>query len=358
MFCKQCGKELADNVKFCKYCGAAQAAGDPADAVKLENSEKAGNVPTPENSERQKTDPRKKKGKGGIIAALVLFLLAAAAGTGAVLYFTGDAYQIKKNIKLAEECVTEGDYEEALDHYAQALKLDRTLVQAYLGTADIYLEQSNYQDAVEILDKGLNRVKGREKESLEEKREETYGLWVTALLSEEDYDGSRAVLDAAATVLDEGVLEKERQRIEQAQAGDIPQAQIPEEPEPEDTPQTQSVPETQESVAWSAEPEESYFAPTPEPEQPQFVLPDSDSRYLAMEELEGLTAQECRIARNELFARRGRLFKDEELQAYFDSCDWYDGWILPEDFDETVFNEYEVANRDLIIKYEKEQGFR
>lgn len=77
-----------------------------------------------------------------------------------------------------------------------------------------------------------------------------------------------------------------------------------------------------------------------------------------MEDLEGLTAQECRIARNELFARRGRLFKDEELQAYFDSCDWYDGWILPEDFDETVFNEYELANRDLIIKYEKEQGFR
>lgn len=90
----------------------------------------------------------------------------------------------------------------------------------------------------------------------------------------------------------------------------------------------------------------------------QYVLPESDSRYLTMTDLEGLTKEECRIARNELYARHGRRFDDGELQRYFDSCDWYEGTVAPADFDDSVLNEYEVANRDLIVMYEEEQGYR
>ena len=90
----------------------------------------------------------------------------------------------------------------------------------------------------------------------------------------------------------------------------------------------------------------------------EYILPGSDSRYYTMDELAGLTAEECRLARNELFARHGRKFQDEALQAYFDSLSWYHGTIDPEDFDESIFNEYEVANRDLIVQYEKDMGYR
>ena len=90
----------------------------------------------------------------------------------------------------------------------------------------------------------------------------------------------------------------------------------------------------------------------------EYILPGSDSRYYTMDELAGLTAEECRLARNELFARHGRKFQDEALQAYFDSLSWYHGTIEPEDFDESIFNEYEVANRDLIVQYEKDMGYR
>ncbi len=90
----------------------------------------------------------------------------------------------------------------------------------------------------------------------------------------------------------------------------------------------------------------------------EYILPGSDSRYLSEADLEGLTAYECRLARNELFARHGRLFDDEELQAYFDSKSWYNGTIDPDDFDDSVFNKYEIANRDLIVEYEQEQGYR
>ncbi len=90
----------------------------------------------------------------------------------------------------------------------------------------------------------------------------------------------------------------------------------------------------------------------------KYILPDSNSRFLTRQDLYGFTAEECRLARNELFARYGRRFQDETLQAYFDSCSWYNGTIDPEDFDESTFNEYEKANRDLIVEYEKDMGYR
>lgn len=96
-----------------------------------------------------------------------------------------------------------------------------------------------------------------------------------------------------------------------------------------------------------------------EPIGGEYILPNSDSQYLTMTDLEGLSAEECRIARNELYARHGRRFDDAELQAYFDACSWYTGTINPEDFNEAeMFNVYETANRELIIQYEEEQGYR
>lgn len=89
---------------------------------------------------------------------------------------------------------------------------------------------------------------------------------------------------------------------------------------------------------------------------PQFILPLSDQVYLTREDIEGLSAEELRIARNEIYARHGRLFRDEGLQAYFNSCDWYVGTISADDFTDSVFNEYERANKDLIVSYEHELG--
>lgn len=88
------------------------------------------------------------------------------------------------------------------------------------------------------------------------------------------------------------------------------------------------------------------------------IFPLSSSSYLDESDLDGLSKEECRIARNEIYARHGRMFTDEALQSYFDSKDWYDGYIEPEDFDESVLNEYEISNRDLIVEYETEMGYR
>lgn len=89
-----------------------------------------------------------------------------------------------------------------------------------------------------------------------------------------------------------------------------------------------------------------------------YILPESSTKYLTKADLEGLTADKCRLARNEIYARHGRIFKDEAIQKYFESKSWYVGSIEPDDFQESMLNEYELANRDLIVEYEKENGFR
>ena len=90
----------------------------------------------------------------------------------------------------------------------------------------------------------------------------------------------------------------------------------------------------------------------------EYLLADSDSRYLTEDDLAGFTAEQCRLARNEIYARHGRRFKDPALQRYFDSLRWYDGTIEADAFNDSVFNSYERANCSLIIDYEREHGYR
>ena len=90
----------------------------------------------------------------------------------------------------------------------------------------------------------------------------------------------------------------------------------------------------------------------------RYILPNSDSIYLTEKDLRDFSAEECRFARNEIYARHGRKFNDEELQAYFDRQDWYRGRIDPDDFTEDMLNEYELYNRDFIVEFEEKQGYR
>lgn len=90
----------------------------------------------------------------------------------------------------------------------------------------------------------------------------------------------------------------------------------------------------------------------------QYVFPESDSLYLEVYDCDGLTATECKIARNEIYARHGRMFSDEVLQNYFDCCTWYAGTISPEDFSDDMLSEVEKANLQTISTYETNMGYK
>lgn len=54
------------------------------------------------------------------------------------------------------------------------------------------------------------------------------------------------------------------------------------------------------------------------------IIADSSTRALGPADVAGLTAQQARLARNEIFARHGFRFKDPSLQAYFGQFSWYE----------------------------------
>lgn len=87
-----------------------------------------------------------------------------------------------------------------------------------------------------------------------------------------------------------------------------------------------------------------------------YVMPDSSTRYLTEGELRTFSAEQLRIMRNEIYARKGRKFKDEKLQAYFNEKIWYQPTVEADDFkDNTMLNDIERANTKLIRKIEDEK---
>lgn len=83
-----------------------------------------------------------------------------------------------------------------------------------------------------------------------------------------------------------------------------------------------------------------------------YVIPYSSDYLLDYSDISGLSSAELRLARNEIYAREGRLFDDQSLQVYFDSQAWYNGYIAPKDFKDSYLSPIEKKNVDFIKKYE------
>jgi len=77
--------------------------------------------------------------------------------------------------------------------------------------------------------------------------------------------------------------------------------------------------------------------------QSDFIFPDSDTRMLTDADLRALSKDDLRIARNEVFARRGRYFNAPDLTARFSRFAWY----VPRSWDPPL-NAIESANVALI----------
>lgn len=54
-------------------------------------------------------------------------------------------------------------------------------------------------------------------------------------------------------------------------------------------------------------------------EDPDYILPQSAQRRLTEDDLSGLTHEELCLARNEIYARHGRRFKNQNIASYFES---------------------------------------
>ncbi len=79
-------------------------------------------------------------------------------------------------------------------------------------------------------------------------------------------------------------------------------------------------------------------------------LYETDAKYLTREELAEEPPLVIYLAKNEIYARHGYIFQDEDLYNYFMGCIWYFPKVSPEYFSDEVFNDYEKANLELLVE--------
>ena len=95
-----------------------------------------------------------------IIAAIAAVVCIAVA---TVIFVTGNSAERKlaEQLDLAEGYLSELDYENAIVAYEAAIEIDPGCRDAYLGLADIYIEQEEYEEAAKILEEGLAQTDSR-----------------------------------------------------------------------------------------------------------------------------------------------------------------------------------------------------
>jgi tetratricopeptide (TPR) repeat protein len=103
------------------------------------------------------------------IAIVVVIIVVAAI----VVNGSGSKNNLRDQLDLAEQYLSDMDYEQAIAAYEQALEIEPKCEEAYLGLADIYVTLEDYDNALEILNEGYEQTGA---DSIAEKIEEIQNL--------------------------------------------------------------------------------------------------------------------------------------------------------------------------------------
>ncbi len=291
MFCTHCGKEIDDSVAFCPYCGYAVYEEDVEELNRMHR----------ENRRKPSVEPEEKAAAG------------RPQGGGRPAQGSGRSSQPAGGGK-------KGGY---------GIVLILAIVAVCLLALLFYI--------------GANVVRGirldREQEAAEQKAAE-------AALTE--------AAQKQAAEDDITLIPQEEERVTDtptATPTDTPMPTVT--PTPSNTPVPTATPTpTLEPLPTDTPVPEVTATPIPAASQNGYVIANSNSAYISASSLSGLSDWELKVARNEIYARHGRKFKDSALQNYFNSQSWYKGTIEPDAFDSSVLNDYERENAETIKKVE------
>lgn len=86
----------------------------------------------------------------------------------------------------------------------------------------------------------------------------------------------------------------------------------------------------------------------------EYIFPYANERLIARGEYESLDAATLRLAINEIYARHGRQYDTQDLNAYFSSKSWYRPQYSKSEFDKIesqILNSYERENIKILTGY-------
>ncbi len=196
MFCSKCGKEFQDGAQFCPGCGNPVAETGSNSSV---NDGSTGNVPAGQVGVKKEDQTsaaiptaapeqeivRKKSVPiplviGGIAVVTVLIVLIVAV-TG-ILVLSNPQRKYDKQLSLGQRYLDELDYEKAIVAYRAAIEIAPKNPDAYEALAEIYMEIGEPEEALAVLQEGID---------------ETGDEALTELYAQAEEQASTAVLAAA-----------------------------------------------------------------------------------------------------------------------------------------------------------------
>lgn len=203
MFCSKCGKEFQDGARFCPGCGNPVAEIGSNTEVKDGSmaNESAGQEWVKKEEQLSAAVPMaapkqenvKKKANpvpwviGGIAIAAVLVILVVAV-TG-ILVLSNPQRKYDKQLSLGQRYLDELDYEKAIVAYRAAIEIAPKNPDAYEALAEIYMEIGEPEEALAVLQDGID---------------ETGDETLTELYAQAEEQASAAVLAAADDDADDG----------------------------------------------------------------------------------------------------------------------------------------------------------
>ena len=147
---------------------------------------------------------------------------------------------------------------------------------------------------------------------------------------------------------------QEEQHQEEAQEEEKPQEEKPQEEKPqEEKPQEEPAPAPEPEPEPESKPKE-----TPKPantaKNNDYLFP-SDTQKLTESDVAGLSKSDVGLIRNEIYARKGYIFKSEPYKSYFNSQEWYHPTTSSSNL---PLNATEKYNVEFLLEYERSQGWR
>ena len=174
MYCRRCGKQIRDGIRFCPFCGTAtgkeiNAADVPNNVQEVQQNNvpnntqivQQNNIPNnaqPMQQNYEKPKKPKKSRKGLIIGIVCGVLVLALVGTGIGLFATGFAQKTIATMK-AERYVKNEEYEKAIKCYEELLELDDANEEIYLTLANLYMEIEDFEGALDVLERGMKKIR-------------------------------------------------------------------------------------------------------------------------------------------------------------------------------------------------------
>lgn len=140
MNCKNCGQEMEENTKVCSSCGYDMGSEQDSKSDSVIGAKKS------------------KSGSVIIISVAAALVLLISIFLYMVVFGGVDRIRLSRLCDLGDRYLSELDFEQAVASYQAAIEIDPKCEEAYLGLAEVYIEQGEYEKAAEILEAGLAQI--------------------------------------------------------------------------------------------------------------------------------------------------------------------------------------------------------